>query len=149
MIPRFMDKVMPEPNSGCWLWMATADEKGYGHFGIAAGKARKAHRVSYELFVGPIPAGQIVCHKCDNPSCVNPEHLFIGSHQDNADDRGAKGRTALGEANGKSVLNADAARWAKTCGLSLRATADVLSVSPGAIAAIRRGRTWVHAMEAS
>lgn len=91
---RFEDKISPEPMSGCWLWTAAASEHGYGKIGLggrAAGEA-KAHRVSWILYRGEIAEGLDVCHKCDTPACVNPDHLFLGDHKANMEDMCAKGR---------------------------------------------------------
>lgn len=100
----FMDFVSPEPNSGCWLWTGGLISTGYGKM-RHKGKMQRAHRVSYELHRGPIPTGMKVCHRCDVPTCVNPDHLFLGTDMDNAQDREAKGRgnQPKGERN----------RWAK------------------------------------
>ena len=85
------------PKSECWLWHGARDPKnGYGNFGIEGGhngRTEKAHRAAWLLLVGPIPDGLFVLHKCDNPPCVNPAHLFLGTHQDNMDDKIEKGRT--------------------------------------------------------
>lgn len=94
---RFMRFVHPEPNSGCWLFAGCSDVKFRGHIGVgskADGTKRTvlASRLSYELFVGPIPSGHLVCHRCDFPNCVNPDHLFIGTHQTNRSDMAMKGR---------------------------------------------------------
>lgn len=91
---RFMGHVTPEPNSGCWLWTgAVADERwSYGMFRTKQRRTVRAHRRSFELFRGAIPSGKMVLHRCDVPSCVNPEHLFIGDAADNARDMSAKGR---------------------------------------------------------
>ena len=129
---------------GCWLWQATRDAKGYGHIGVAAAKSRKAHRVSYELHVGPIPEGMQVCHKCDTPSCVNPGHLFIGTAMENMADRDAKGRGARGERSGVAVLTDDLASYIRSSTLSERALATELGVHRGTINAVRSGRTWGH-----
>lgn len=82
---------IPVTESGCWLWLRGRDECGYGHTWINGAPAR-AHRASYEAFVGPIATGLCVCHKCDVPACVNPQHLFLASHRDNILDAVRKGR---------------------------------------------------------
>ena len=89
-IERFEAKYTPEPMSGCWLWIGAVKASGYGvmHY---AGRTQRAHRVSYELFVGPIGSSWVL-HRCDNPACVNPDHLFLGDAVDNARDMVAKGR---------------------------------------------------------
>jgi hypothetical protein len=88
------------PDLGCcWEWIAARDWDGYGMFSIGIRDVR-AHRVSWELHHGPIPAGKEVCHTCDNPSCVNPSHCFLGSTQENTADRVAKKRSAFGDRNG-------------------------------------------------
>lgn len=145
MLNRFLDKVSPEPNCGCWLWTAASDEAGYGHFGIARSTSAKAHRISYKLFVGEIPDGLIVCHKCDIPSCVNPDHLFLGTGKDNAFDRDAKGRNAFGERNGKAKITAEIAVDIANSDISERAIARHFGISRGTVNAIRSGRTWSHA----
>jgi len=78
----------------CWIWLGSKDKSGYGHFFVDSFKRtpKGAHRVSYELNVGEIPHGLCVLHKCDNPSCVNPEHLWLGTKLDNAKDKINKGR---------------------------------------------------------
>jgi hypothetical protein len=94
---RFTTKYVPEPNSGCWLWTGFDNGKGYGLLSIRNRAKREhynllAHRVSWVLHNGEVPAGALVLHKCDVRCCVNPDHLFLGSPQDNTQDMIAKGR---------------------------------------------------------
>lgn len=86
---RFLQKV--DQGAACWMWTGAKSSKGYGQFWLK-GKQESAHRVSYALFVGIIPEGSLVCHTCDQPSCVRPEHLWTGTHSANTLDAVAKGR---------------------------------------------------------
>lgn len=95
-IERFMQKVHQD-ESGCWLWTASRMSTGYGGFRLYGVAKVGAHRAAWMLMVGEIPSGIHVCHKCDVRLCVNPAHLFLGTCQDNSDDRVAKGRQAKGE----------------------------------------------------
>jgi hypothetical protein len=94
---RFWAKV-EKHSGGCWLWLGARDSHGYGrvrHFGAT----RLAHRVAWELTRGTPPVGMSLCHACDTPPCVNPEHLFLGTQADNIWDAAAKGRLVFGVAN--------------------------------------------------
>lgn len=100
-----------DPNTGCWnhtvkSCVSTKPSRNYGRY-QSGGKSFLIHRKSFELFKGVIPKGMMVCHKCDNPRCCNPEHLFLGNHKINADDAMSKGRLALGERVGTSKLTSD------------------------------------------
>jgi hypothetical protein len=90
---RFDEKWIPAPN-GCWKWIGSTMPNGYGRMQFR-GVVRYAHRVSYELFKCDIPDGMMVCHTCDVRNCVNPEHLFVGTAQDNVRDAWRKGRLPL------------------------------------------------------
>lgn len=87
----FEKKVAYIPFYSCQEWLGYLNPGGYGQFQVG-GKARIAARVSYELYKGKIPEGTIVCHSCDNPACVNPEHLWLGTYKDNMVDMISKGR---------------------------------------------------------
>src|SRR5574343_1097240 len=90
---RFTRKYVVDPDTDCWNWTASRHRDGYGWFGPGGrGRLILAHRWSYERFVGPVPQGLYVLHRCDNPGCVNPDHLFVGTQQDNVDDCIRKGR---------------------------------------------------------
>ena len=156
---RFFDKVSPEPNSGCWLWCGTVIPDGYGMVRVGSrtdGSRRGAlaHRFSWEMHRGPIPTGLHVCHHCDVPSCVNPDHLFLGTDQDNTDDKMRKGRHATqrgvsfaGHRSGHEKLNAsdipDIRRRLKGGELH-RAIAADYGVVPSNISQIAAGKTWRH-----
>ena len=86
-----MSRVSPCPESGCWLWTGRYGPRNYGQIRVS-GHEWRAHRLSWVLFCGPIPGDLSVLHKCDVPSCVNPDHLYLGTEQDNADDAVARSR---------------------------------------------------------
>jgi len=142
---RFYEKVMPEPMSGCWLWMAGTNNHGYGKFQINR-KSRYAHRVSYELNVGPIPDGLRVLHKCDTPGCVNPAHLFPGTDADNVRDMMEKGRKAQtpGEDNGNAKLTENDVRDIRTKRMNQREFAEFYGVSRANISHIQLNKSWNH-----
>jgi len=105
---RFWEKV--KKSKGCWIWTGSCNMKGYGHIGEGGigGRTLAAHRVAYELTYGSIPTGRFVLHHCDNPSCVNPKHLFLGTQRDNVIDMTKKGhkryKAHIGEDNGRAKL---------------------------------------------
>lgn len=130
-------------HSGCTLWTGTKDSGGYGrvYWGNAA---YSAHRFSYELTNGPIPDGMLVCHKCDTPSCINPDHLFLGSPQDNMNDKIAKGRAPrmAGEGAPNAKLTWAAVRDIRTNKEKPKILAEKYGVRRSTISVIRCGKVW-------
>lgn len=94
---RLVGKSIPEPNTGCWLWLGPVDEDGYGASKLFG--ERRAHRAAWTMANGPIPPGASILHRCDNPPCINPDHLFLGDPTSNMKDRAAKGRYVKGDAH--------------------------------------------------
>jgi hypothetical protein len=136
----FDQKYVPVPESGCWLWTSGWDSDGYG---LAANNV-KAHRLSFELHTGPIPKGFFVCHRCDTPACVNPEHLFLGTPLDNSRDMAEKGRSVKGQKQTNSKLTeADVRRIVASTEPSA-SLCKRLGVSSCLIRHIRNGRAWRH-----
>lgn len=129
--------------SGCWNWTGSKNPDGYGktHFN---GSDLRAHRLSYEHYIGPIPEGMLVRHKCDNPSCINPDHLEIGTTQDNVNDRCLRKRSRVlrGENVKTSKLTAALVREILTSELSGPKMAKKLGVARQTIDRIRRGESW-------
>lgn len=119
----------PVTESGCWIWTLAVDKDGYGRAWLG-NKKWPAHRLSYMTFMGPIPAGLFVLHKCDNPSCVNPAHLFVGTPLDNMRDKCNKGRVK-GARRGE---NHHRAKLASETVISIRAKYDSGQVGARALA---------------
>lgn len=106
---RFDSKWIPEPNTGCWIWIACSLPCGYGTFRLNR-KMLRAHRASWIIRKGEIPVGVDVLHRCDTPLCVNPDHLFLGNDQDNKNDSVAKNRHSKGERQGLAKLTDEKVR---------------------------------------
>lgn len=106
---QFLEELAVKDDCGCWLWPRAVLKNGYGVLRIGKGKGilRSVHRLAWELSNGPIPNGQWVLHKCDVRRCFNPEHLFLGTQQDNNNDRDAKGRVCHGEDHADAILTAE------------------------------------------
>lgn len=157
---------MRQTESECIEWSGNQNENGYGRF-IFRRRARLAHRAAWELFRGDIPAGLCVLHKCDNPICVNPEHLFLGDRGDNARDMAAKGRQwlqvsperraetlccpperrARGSGHGNSKLDEAGVleiRIKSSQGQSGKSLALEYNCSTSLITPIIRGQSWTH-----
>lgn len=136
---------------GCWLWTGQKRKDIDGGYGLIKidGRITRAHRVSYETYKGPIPEGLFVCHTCDVPLCVNPDHLFLGTLQDNNLDMYMKGRNykSSGDQNPRSKLKEiDIPRIIelRQSGMIFNDIAKLYNVSGNAISSIFQGRTWSH-----
>lgn len=145
---RFWQKV--KKGVECWEWIGSKNRLGYGAIGRGPnGGTIQAHRLSYELHNSVIPIGMEVCHTCDNPSCVNPAHLWLGTHKENMRDRSLKGRFKCnkGEENPKAKLNRELVKEIrnlyKTGEFSHTGLAEVFNVSKASIYYIVNGKTWV------
>jgi hypothetical protein len=137
-------------SDGCWLYGIGAFS-GYRSLALGAKSAGTigVHKYSYELHHGPVPDGMVVMHKCDNPRCVNPDHLEVGSYEDNTQDMYGKGRAkpaiVQGRNNGKSKLTEADVRYIRANPeRGHKDLADELGVSPNAVRGVRIGRTWNH-----
>lgn len=140
---RFWSKVSFQGHDGCWLFTG-ASMGDYGVIKHKSGRHIKAHRFAWETFHGGIPEGLIVCHRCDVPMCCNPEHLFLGTHKDNSDDKIKKGRAVAcpGERNGAAKLRAHQVNEIRASDLQQRKLAEMFNVSPSCISMIKRGVNW-------
>jgi hypothetical protein len=152
---RFWAKV--EKTNGCWWWTAGKTRKGYGSFGMGRrsdGK-REAHRVAWELTSGPVPVGMCVLHHCDEPGCVNPAHLFLGTRADNMRDAAAKGRLGQqrnpalfqGERSGRAQLTEEivsAIREDWSNGMTSTALARKYGIARTTAWQVAKGQRWAH-----
>lgn len=150
LLVRFEEKYVPEPNSGCWLWIARIGRDGYGRFRIGRNNGKRfveqAHRAAWKIYGGVIPEGKFVLHKCDIRQCVNPQHLFLGTHDDNMADCKAKDRTPRGERCGHAKLDAAQVNRIRLIGTarSQNSVGMEYGVCAGTIGAILRRKTWKH-----
>lgn len=144
---RLLTGVKKNQKTGCWLWQRSCNNYGYGYL-HSNKKRHAAHRVAYELYKGPIPPKMLVCHTCDTPNCINPDHLFLGTPAENQKDMKLKKRSTIGEANPMAKLTEDdviAIRRACTeFGLQQKDVAIVWGVSKASINNIMRGLVWSH-----
>ncbi len=140
---RFWNHVLPEPNSGCWLWTGYRNSKGYGRFSFE-GRPQVASRVSWVLSRGSLPDGEYVLHRCDTPACVNPDHLFLGTMADNSKDCARKGRHSRGERRWNARLTKDDVVSILRSDDSTLQLSRKYGVSWATIYDIRTGATWKH-----
>lgn len=146
---RFWSHVKKGDGNECWEWMISRFRNGYGKFAVSREKTAKANRMAWELLFGPIPDGMCVLHKCDNPGCVRPDHLFLGTPADNARDRNSKGRQAIfrGESHSSSKLTDNdvrAIRSERSMGASLVVLSQKYGVTIQNISQIYLRKSWRH-----
>jgi hypothetical protein len=148
---RFWEKVLID--EGCWRWTGARSPSGYGRFiiGVTEG-VEWAHRVAFRLGVGPIGPGLHVCHSCDNPGCVRPSHLWLGTAKDNHDDSVSKNRRAHGERIGTARLTEELVRRIRFVkreqpGISNVAIGAMLGVSKESVRSVLLGKSWRHVSE--
>jgi hypothetical protein len=158
LVDRFWKKVAKYPN-GCWEWTSNKNNKGYGMFKISAAVGNHlAHRVAFELANGRFPDGLCVLHRCDNPLCVNPEHLFLGTMKDNVQDMDAKGRRVSNGPKVRGELNCNAKltdaaviaiRTAYVAGETTLDLANRYEINRRSIPDILSGKSWRHILGAN
>lgn len=148
IIHGFNLKVDKNQPSGCWIWTGSIGQNGYGKFSFLS-KTWLPHRVSWLLFKGSIPKKQFLCHKCDNPKCVNPDHLFLGTHKENMYDMIKKGRKHINpifKMSSEKSLNAkltnEQAIFIRKSTLKNVELAKMFNVTPPTIGSVRNGKTF-------
>lgn len=132
--------------TGCWEWRGGKISAGYGSFTLYK-ETYLAHRVAYGVKYGLIPEGFVICHRCDNPSCINPEHLFLGTMSDNIKDRDTKGRTTRGESQHASKLTRQGVldiRRKLAEGVRQKDVAKQYSLHQTTISLIKMRKNWRH-----
>ena len=143
-----LDRIEIDKGTGCWEWTGTYFFNGYARAGLYKRKGRKfsqhANRMSYEIFKGNIPKSMLVCHRCDNPKCVNPEHLFLGTTKDNMRDMVEKGRSLYGERSINSKLTEKKVLKIRESKKSKEFLAEKYKVSVWTIRDVLIRRTWKH-----
>ncbi len=147
LLVRFLTKIDVGMPDDCWPWTRDTDKDGYGKLQVKK-RPVPAHRLAYQIFRGEVPDGLFVCHECDNPTCVNPRHLFLGTSRHNIDDMVAKRRTLVGERNHQAKLTEAAVveirRRCVVGGESMRAIGRAYGVSLAVIRRIVNGQAWRH-----
>lgn len=153
LIEKFWEKVLLDDDDKCWEWQASKNRKGYGNFYVSVGHSKDkhwlAHRMAWKLTNGKIPDGLHVCHHCDNPGCVNPSHLFVGTNRDNVLDSKKKGRRVerKGEEHPMAKLTEDEVKQIRELrkeGMTLMTLGEMFGVSYATIGYIASRRLWSH-----
>jgi hypothetical protein len=144
-ISLFLSKLAPREVGGCWIWMGSKNEDGYGFF-FNGVKNETAHRFAFRSYNGPIKRGQLVLHRCDNPSCVNPSHLFLGTQKDNMKDMREKGRgvNVSGSLHGRAKLSEVDVLAIREDSRTQKEIAAAYGVSCSLISQIKSRTIWAH-----
>lgn len=142
LMERFLSKVAK--TESCWLWTGGKSGRGYGAF--RSPDEKKAHRFSYSRYVGQIPQGLSVCHRCDNPACVNPDHLFVGTHTDNMKDKMSKGRGnhLVGTKHPRSKLTESQVLAIRADNRRQVEIAESYGIKQAQVSEIKRRIAWTH-----
>jgi hypothetical protein len=138
---RFNLQVRRDAGTDCWLWLGRTDADGYGTFHVL-GVVVRAHRYAFQSRKGAIPEGYYVCHSCDNPTCVNPDHLFVGTAADNAKDCVSKGRHLTWHKRSATKLTPDLVRFIRSSPLTRRELAKETGVSVSMVRLVQRRLKW-------
>ena len=154
---RFFKQVSPHAGPGCWEWQGARTDFNHGLLSILPAKQStipgesrhgiRAHRLAWILFRGEIPKGMLVCHKCDNPSCVRPDHLFLGTQDDNMKDAAKKNRMPKGTHHHNHLMTEDRVaelRKQRRLGLTYRELSEMFQIHLQTVAAIVQRRSWRH-----
>jgi hypothetical protein len=144
LMERLMAKVSPEPNTGCWLWTASVDGRGYGQITVVlpdGKRPRRAHRLMLQHATGSEGDGLAACHRCDNSLCVNPEHLYWGTKAQNSQDMAKRGRQQAQKLLPEDIVGIVRAHGD---GESLAEIAEAYGVTKSHVGNIMSGREWSH-----
>ena len=142
-------KSIPEPNTGCWLWLGSVNGDGYGTGWRPKWQkpAQTAHRIAYKAFKSDVPNEKVIAHSCDTPSCCNPDHLWVATQKENINDASKKNRIAFGERAAKSKLNNEIVKEIRSSTLSTYVLASHYGVDSKTIYSVRSGKSWKRDVE--
>lgn len=143
---RFWEKVEVRAPHECWPWLAATKQGGYGKIADDSGRIQLAHRIAYRLAFGDIPPDRVVCHRCDNPGCVNPQHLFVGTQAENLRDMRIKrrGNPPRGSRHPEARLDEALAARVRADVRSHRRIAKDYGIGKSTVGMIKAGATWTH-----
>ena len=137
------ERISVDKETGCWEWKGGFFSSGYARAGLK-GFSKRASRMVYTFLKGDIPEGLLMCHTCDNPKCVNPDHLFLGTTKDNLSDMVNKGRSLKGETNYNAILTEKIVQKIRSSSRSVEYLSKRFKVSVSTIKDVLKRRTWKH-----